>query len=88
MCLPPIEREALIRSYIDSIYLKEPHWNANKLDWGPIGKGAVDQGFFKTLKSSDFSGPVSIHIEYLGRRVPEVVDAMHENFATVKQLLG
>ncbi|MDF1755907.1 MAG: TIM barrel protein [Verrucomicrobiales bacterium] len=79
---------ALIRPFVDTVYLKEPHWNDNKLDWGPIGEGAVDKGFFKTLKNSDFDGPISIHIEYLDRRVPEVTAAMHENFATVKKLLG
>jgi sugar phosphate isomerase/epimerase len=79
---------ALIRPFIDTVYLKEPHWNNNKLDWGPIGEGAVDKGFFKTLKNSDFDGPISVHIEYLQRRVPEVTAAMHENLATVKKLLG
>ncbi|MDF1814917.1 MAG: TIM barrel protein [Verrucomicrobiales bacterium] len=79
---------ALIKPFVDTVYLKEPHWNESKLGWGPIGEGAVDKGFFQTLKKSDFDGPVSIHIEYLDRRVPEVVDAMRENFATVKQLLG
>jgi len=78
---------ALIRPFIDTIYLKEPRYEGNKIGWGPIGEGAVDKGFFKTLKASDFNGPISIHIEYLDNKVPEVSAAMSENFATVKELL-
>ena len=83
---------AAVRPYIDTVYLKEPTWKDNKLEWGPLGAGAVDKGFFKLLKESDFSGTVSIHVEYLGNddpaMVPEVLKAIEENFATAKSLLS
>lgn len=79
---------ALIRPYIDMIYIKEPQWQDNKLGWGPIGEGCLDQGFFKVLKSGDFNGPISVHVEYLGRRLPEVIPALKQNLSTVHKYLG
>ena len=83
---------ALIRDYMDTVYIKEPYWSNNKQTWGPIGNGSIDKGFYKTLKSSEFAGPISVHVEYLGHKdpkiVPAVIKAMGENFATVKELLG
>ena len=58
----------------------------------PVGEGAVDKGFFKLLKESDFSGPVSVHVEYLGHddpaKAPTVLAAIEKDFATVKGLLS
>jgi sugar phosphate isomerase/epimerase len=83
---------ALIRPYLDTVYVKEPSWNDNVLGWGPLGEGAVDKGFFKLLQESDFSGPVSLHVEYLGHddpsQVPTVLAAIEKDFATLKGLLS
>lgn len=83
---------ARIRPYIDTIYIKEPAWDDNQLSWGPLGEGVVDQSFFKLIKESDFSGPISLHIEYLGhgdpKIIPAVLKATRENFATLKKLLS
>jgi sugar phosphate isomerase/epimerase len=72
--------------------VKEPSWNDNVLGWGPLGEGAVDKGFFKLLQESDFSGPVSLHVEYLGHddpsKVPTVLAAIEKDFATLKGLLS
>lgn len=83
---------AMIRPYIDTVYVKEPAWDDNELSWGPLGEGAVDKGFYKTLKSSDFTGPISLHVEYLGHKdpamVPTVLEAIGKDFATLKSLLA
>ncbi len=83
---------ARIRPYIDTVYVKEPSWDDNKLSWGPLGEGAVNPKFFKMLKESDFSGPISLHIEYLGHGDPKIVPAVLEetrkNFATLRKLLS
>lgn len=83
---------ARIRPYLDTVYVKEPAWDDNELSWGPVGEGAVDQSFFKLLKKSDFSGPISLHVEYLGHKdpdmVPTVLKAIDEDFATLKELLS
>ncbi|MEM7600850.1 MAG: sugar phosphate isomerase/epimerase family protein [Verrucomicrobiota bacterium] len=83
---------ARIKPYVDTIYVKEPAWSDNKLSWGGIGEGAVDKAFFDQLKKSDFSGTVSLHVEYLGHKDPEVVpavlEAMKKDFATLRELLS
>lgn len=82
---------AAIRPYLDTVYVKEPSWQDNKLGWGPVGEGAVDKGFFKLLRESDFTGPVSLHVEYLGHNdpaiIPTVLEAIKKDFATLKSLL-
>ena len=83
---------ARIRDYIDTVYVKEPGWEDNKLKWGALGTGIVDKGFYKTLKASGFKGPISLHVEYLGHKdpgmVPTVIKAIDENFKTLKRLLS
>jgi len=82
---------AAIRPYLDTVYVKEPSWKDNVLGWGPVGEGAVDKGFYKLLRESDFKGPVSLHVEYLGHddpaMVPTVLEAIEKDFATLKSLL-
>lgn len=79
---------SLIRPYIDTIYIKEPHWHNNQLDWGPIGEGALDKGFFEILKrDKKFVGPISVHVEYLKRDVPRVIPALKSNLDSVHKLL-
>lgn len=83
---------ATIRPYVDTVYVKEPSWKDNRLGWGPIGEGAVDKGFFKLLTESNFSGPVSLHVEYLGHgdpaMLPTILKAIEKDFATLKSLLA
>ncbi len=82
----------LMRPYIDTVYIKEPAWHDNQLSWGPIGEGAVDKRFYQLLKSTNFDGPVNLHVEYLGHKdpavVPKVIEATRKDFATLKSLLG
>ncbi|NLT69855.1 MAG: sugar phosphate isomerase/epimerase [Verrucomicrobiaceae bacterium] len=82
---------AVIRPYIDTIYVKEPSWHNNTLGWGPVGEGAVDKRFYQLLRESDFTGPVSLHVEYLGHNdpaiVPTVLKAIEKDFASLKALL-
>lgn len=83
---------ARIRSHIDTVYLKEPNWLDGKIQFGALGTGMVDKGFYKALKTSNFTGPISVHVEYLGHKdpkiMPAVIKAMAENFATAKQFLS
>ncbi|MDF2376967.1 MAG: sugar phosphate isomerase/epimerase [Verrucomicrobiales bacterium] len=83
---------ARIQPYVDTIYVKEPAWENNQLVWGGIGEGAVDHSFFSQLKKSEFSGPISLHVEYLGHKDPEIVPAVlkaiQKDFATLKELLA
>lgn len=83
---------AVARPYLDTVYVKEPSWQDNKLGWGPVGEGAVDKGFYQLLRESGFDGPVSLHVEYLGHGdaaiVPTVLKAIEKDFATLRSLLA
>lgn len=82
---------ARVQPYVDTVYVKEPRWEDNQLGWGPVGEGCVDQSFFAQLKKSDFDGPVSLHVEYLGHddpdKVPTILKAIEKDFATLQGLL-
>ncbi len=83
---------ARIRSHIDTVYIKEPGWKDNRLQWGPVGSGCVDPSFFNQLKKSNFKGPISLHVEYLGHKdpemVPTIIKAIEKDFETVTALLS
>ncbi len=82
----------LIRPWIDTVYIKEPVWDDNELSWGPGGDGIVSDNFFKELKRTKFTGPISLHVEYLGHgdesKVPTIVEATAKDFATLKKRLN
>ena len=81
----------LIRSKIDTVYVKDFRWEGNKVINVPLGQGWVDPAFFKMLAESVFQGPISLHEEYLDHRQPELVPdhlaAIKQDFQTLKQMM-
>jgi len=64
----------LIRPHVSAVYVKDFVWNDGvKPENVPLGEGRVDRSFFKALAKTDFSGPISLHEEYLDHRKPELV---------------
>lgn len=82
----------MLRPHIDTIYVKDFHWNGVKPENVPLGEGNISAEFFKLLAASDFKGPISLHKEYLDHRKPELVPehlaAIKRDFATLKTMLG
>jgi sugar phosphate isomerase/epimerase len=64
----------MLRPLIQAVYVKDFAWgqSAEPLNV-PLGQGRVDPGFFALLGESGFSGPISLHEEYLDHRNPELV---------------
>ncbi len=83
---------ALMRPHFGAVYIKEPQFLDNTVAWGPLGDGAVDKGFYKTLLASGYTGPISLHVEYLKEKDGDfhnrIVKATKKDFATLKQLLS
>jgi len=84
---------ALVRPWVDTVYIKEPHWGEDQRPKvGPLGEGGVDKGFYKTLKASGFDGPISLHVEYFKHTDPTLepafLKAVAKDFSTLKKFLG
>lgn len=84
---------ACCASHLDTVYVKEPHWTepGKPPKVGPLGEGGIDQGFYQTLLKSDFSGPISLHVEYFNHKDPDqegpFLEATKTDFATLKGFL-
>lgn len=81
----------MIRPHIDTVYVKDFQWEAGKPQNVPLGDGHVSEKFFEMLAKSNFTGPISLHEEYLDHRKPELVPkhlaAIKQDFATLKKLM-
>ena len=81
----------LIRPHIRVVYVKDFVWGEKKPTNVPLGEGRVRPEFFTMLAQSGFSGPVSLHEEYLDHRKPELVpehwSAIANDLKTLKSLL-
>jgi sugar phosphate isomerase/epimerase len=82
----------MIRSHIDTVYVKDFVWDGGKPKNVPLGEGQISEDFFRMLKESGFNGPISLHEEYLDHRKPELVPdhlaAIKQDFLTLRKLLG
>lgn len=84
---------AVCGDHLDTVYVKEPHWTepGKPPKVGPLGEGGIDKGFYQTLLKSDFSGPISLHVEYFDHKDPSLekpfLEATEKDFATLKGLL-
>ena len=71
-----------MRRRIAAVYVKDFDWVGRRAEHVPLGKGRVDSSFFQRLLADGFGGPISLHVEYLGRG-----DAK-ENLAAMRRDLG
>jgi len=54
------------KPHLGAIYVKDFTWkNGRKPTNVPLGTGQVDPKFFKLARSAEFTGPLSLHVEYL-----------------------
>jgi sugar phosphate isomerase/epimerase len=56
---------AVMKPHITAYSVKDFVWNGRKSQHAPLGEGLVDPQFYKSLAESDFTGPISLHVEYL-----------------------
>lgn len=81
----------LIRPHIKVVYVKDFVWGEKRPTNVPLGSGRVQDSFFRMLATSAFTGPISLHEEYLDHRKPELVPdhwtAIRTDFATLQKKL-
>ena len=82
----------MIRDHIDTVYVKDFVWEGAKVRNVPLGEGLVDKSFFKTLAASDFTGPISVHEEYLDHKdpalVPKHLAAIEKDLNTLNRMMN
>ncbi len=79
----------LIQSHLGAVYMKDFKWVEGKVTGQPLGHGQVDSKYFTLLKQSGYTGPVSVHVEYLdGKKDRELfANAFKTDLAKLKTLL-
>ncbi|MHB1081662.1 MAG: sugar phosphate isomerase/epimerase family protein [Prosthecobacter sp.] len=55
----------LVKDHIGAAYFKDFKWDGRKLVTVPLGEGQVDPAYGKMLMKTGYSGPISLHLEYL-----------------------
>ncbi len=56
---------ALVADHCGAVYFKDFKWEGRKAEGCPLGQGQVDPAFAKILTQRGYTGPVSLHVEYL-----------------------
>ena len=86
---------ALIGDHLQAAYFKDVKWiGPGKAEGVPLGTGQVSAEFAKAVLKRGFTGPISLHTEYMkgDTKDPEFVkasvEAYHRDFAVMKQWLG
>lgn len=81
----------MIRDHIDTVYVKDFVWEGTKMKNVPLGEGNINPKFFKMLADSNFTGPISLHEEYIDHKDPKLVPqhlaAIKRDFKTLKQMM-
>lgn len=78
----------VMRPHIGAIFVKDFQWDGKKAKHVPLGTGRVDPKFFELVKKSDYKGPYSLHVEYLGKEGTEAnVAALRRDLAKLKSWL-
>jgi sugar phosphate isomerase/epimerase len=78
----------LMQPHVGAISVKDFRWDKHKSKHVPLGSGQVDPKFFKMLRDSSFSGPISVHVEYAGDEdVTTNVEALKKDFGIVQSWL-
>lgn len=76
----------MIRPLVQTVYVKDFAWGDEIQPINvPLGKGRVSDKFFRMLKESEYSGPISLHEEYLDHSDPKLVP---QHLAAIKQDLA
>lgn len=79
----------LVKSHVAAVCVKDYDWQGNKVVSVPLGEGRVDKKIFDGLKKTNFSGPISVHVEYgESNRDPKFFsEAFRKDFTTLKAWL-
>jgi len=73
------------RPHLGAVYLKDFVWKDGQVENVPLGTGRVDKSFCSLVKQSGFTGPLSLHVEYLENAgIAENLAALKTDLATLR----
>ena len=81
----------LVRDHIGAAFFKDFKWGPKGAENCPLGEGAVSKDYVPMLKKSGYTGPVSLHVEYLEDKMKEAdyletaIKATQRDLALLKQ---
>ncbi|MBI3463641.1 MAG: hypothetical protein HY000_11375 [Planctomycetes bacterium] len=79
----------LVRPHLGIVYVKDFAWHGRRAENVPLGAGQVDRKFFTQLQKSGYTGPISVHVEYLEQAgVRENAEALRTDLATLRAWLA
>ncbi len=79
----------LMQSHVTAVSVKDYVWDGQKSQHAPLGKGRVNLKFFDLLKRGHFSGPISLHVEYLPNAgSAENLQALKTDLGTLRKMLA
>lgn len=55
----------LVADHLGAVYFKDFRWNGRRSETCPLGEGQVSPDFAKLLVKRGYTGPISLHLEYL-----------------------
>jgi len=86
----PIQAK-LMEPYLTSVYVKDFTWQKTSKGWAPkwcpLGEGLVRREFFDWLKTTNYTGPISQHVEYLEGAGPAQIAAIQKDVRTLQSWL-
>ncbi len=79
----------LLRPHFGAVCVKDFVWHGRRPENVPLGDGQVDPAFFKMLRQSDYTGPISLHIEYLEQAgLKPNIKALQDDLTKLRTLIG
>lgn len=77
----------LLRPHFGAVYVKDYRWEGHKALHAPLGT-SINPRFFELLKRDQYSGPISLHVEYLPYAgVEPNVRALRQDLASLRDWL-
>ncbi|MBX3435072.1 MAG: sugar phosphate isomerase/epimerase [Pirellulales bacterium] len=78
----------LMRPQIGAVFVKDFRWQGRVAENAPLGS-SIDPTFFRLLRRDEYSGPVSLHVEYLPEAgVSENLQALRRDYALLTKWLA
>ena len=79
----------VVKPHIGALFVKDFEWNGRKAKHVPLGTGRVNPKFFEMVKNDGFDGPISLHVEYLGKEGTQAnIDALRRDLKVLRGWLS